>query len=131
MEFSAPIDRSGCKIEQHYASPIAGPAARENGVVGEEARADARPEQTAVAIAGETAGALVLTARSSLKVVAALDPAELLDVPVPDGKPRLVLTIRLSDGAVTADLNAKSVRRAIAMIRSRGQTMLRRWCRAD
>ena len=61
-----------------------------------------------------------VTARGTLKVVAVLDPAELLDVRVPDGKPRLVLTIRLPDGAVTADLNAKSVRRAITMIREQG-----------
>ena len=61
-----------------------------------------------------------VTARGPLKVVAVLNAAELLDVPVPDGKPRIVLTIRLPDGTVTADLNAKSVRRAIAMVREHG-----------
>jgi len=35
----------------------------------------------------------------------------------PDDTLRLVLTIRLPDGTVTADLNAKSLRRAIAAIR--------------
>jgi hypothetical protein len=65
-------------------------------------------------------GAAALTAHSSLKVVAVLDPAELLDVVVPDGKPRLVLTIRLPDHTVTADLNAKSVGRAVATIREQG-----------
>jgi hypothetical protein len=61
-----------------------------------------------------------VTAKSGLKVVAILEPAELLDVVVPDGKPRLVLTVRLPDGTVTADLNAKPVRRAIAAIREQG-----------
>jgi hypothetical protein len=64
--------------------------------------------------------AATVTARGPLKVVAVIDPAELLDVPVPDGKPRIVLTVRLPDGTVTADLNAKSVRRAIAMVREHG-----------
>jgi hypothetical protein len=58
----------------------------------------------------------IVTARGPLKVVAVIDPAELLDVPVPDGTPRVVLTIRLPDGVVTADLAAKSVRRAIAAV---------------
>ena len=61
-----------------------------------------------------------VTARGPLKVVAVLNAAELLDIEVPDGKPRFVLTIRLPDGAVTADLAAKSVRRAIAMVREHG-----------
>lgn len=64
--------------------------------------------------------AFVLTARSSLKVVAVLDPAELLTIAVPD-QPRLPLTIELPDGSrVTADLNAKSARRAIAAVREAG-----------
>ena len=62
----------------------------------------------------------MVTARGPLKVVAVIDPAELLDVPVPDGKPRVELTIRLPQGSVTADLSAKSVRRAIAMVREHG-----------
>jgi hypothetical protein len=61
-----------------------------------------------------------VTARGPLKVVAVIDPAELLDIPVPDGQPRVVLTIRLPLGAVTADLAAKSVRRAIGMVREHG-----------
>jgi hypothetical protein len=62
-----------------------------------------------------------VSARGSLKAVAVLDPAELLDVVVPEGKPRLVLGIRLPNGSsFTADLNAKSVRRAIAAIREHG-----------
>jgi hypothetical protein len=61
-----------------------------------------------------------VTARGPLKVVAVLDPAELLDVPVPEGKPRIALTIRLPHGAVFADLAAKSVRRATAMVREHG-----------
>jgi hypothetical protein len=61
-----------------------------------------------------------VTARGPLKVVAILNAAELLDLTVPDGKPRFVLTVRLPDGAVTADLAAKSVRRAIAAVREHG-----------
>jgi hypothetical protein len=61
-----------------------------------------------------------VTARGPLKVVAVIDPAELLDVPVPDGKPRVAPTIRLSHGTVFADLAAKSVRRAIALVREHG-----------
>jgi hypothetical protein len=61
-----------------------------------------------------------VTTRGPLKVVAVLNAAELLDIEVPDGKPRFMLTIRLPDGAVTADLAAKSVRRAIAMVREHG-----------
>jgi hypothetical protein len=51
-----------------------------------------------------------VTARGPLKVVAVLNAAELLEIVVPDGKPRFVLIIRLP----AADLAAKSVRRAIA-----------------
>ena len=64
--------------------------------------------------------AATVTARGPLKVVAVIDPAELLDVPVPEGKPRVALTIRLPHGTVIADLAAKSVRRAIAMVREHG-----------
>ena len=61
-----------------------------------------------------------VTAPNSLKVVAVLDPRELLDLVVPEGKQRLGLTIRLPDRTVTADFNAKSVRRAINVIREYG-----------
>ena len=61
-----------------------------------------------------------VTARGPLKVVATLNAAELLDIEVPAGKPRFVLTILLPNGAVIADLAAKSVRRAIAMVREHG-----------
>jgi hypothetical protein len=39
---------------------------------------------------------------------------------VPDGKPRVLLTIRLPQGTVTADLAAKCLRRAIGMVREHG-----------
>lgn len=61
-----------------------------------------------------------VTARGPLKVIAVLNAAELLDIEIPDGKPRFVLTILLPNGAVMADLAAKSVRRAIAMVREHG-----------
>lgn len=53
----------------------------------------------------------------SLKVTVILDPASLLAVPVPEGQPRVALTIRLPDRTVSADLNAKSVRKAIGAVR--------------
>jgi hypothetical protein len=56
----------------------------------------------------------------SLKVTVILDPATLLTVPVPDGQPRVALTIRLPDRTVSADLNAKGVRKALATIREHG-----------
>ena len=61
-----------------------------------------------------------VTARGPLKVVAVIDPAELLDVPVPEGQPRILLAIRLPNGTVNADIAAKSVRRAIAAVREHG-----------
>jgi hypothetical protein len=62
-----------------------------------------------------------LTARGALKVSVVLDPASLLGPEVPNGRPRLVLGIRLADArTLTADLSAKSVRRAMVAIRARG-----------
>jgi hypothetical protein len=61
-----------------------------------------------------------VTARGPLKVVAVIDPTELLEIEVPDGKPRFVLTVKLPQSTVTADLAAKSVRRAIAAVREHG-----------
>jgi hypothetical protein len=62
-----------------------------------------------------------LTARGTLKVTLALEPASLLALEVPNGRPRFVLGIRLADTrTLTADLSAKSLRRAIAAIRARG-----------
>jgi hypothetical protein len=56
-----------------------------------------------------------------LKVTLALEPASLLALEVPNGRPRLVLGIRLPDTrTLTADLSAKSVRRALAAIREHG-----------
>jgi hypothetical protein len=64
-----------------------------------------------------------ITAKGMLKVVAVLDPASLLDIIIPTGSPRYALSIRFPDRASTvllADLNAKSVRKAQATIRSEG-----------
>jgi hypothetical protein len=55
----------------------------------------------------------ILNARG-LKCTVVLDPAEVAQIVAPDGKPRVVIAIRLPDRRVTADLNAKSVRRAFA-----------------
>jgi hypothetical protein len=64
-----------------------------------------------------------LTANGMLKVVAVLDPASILDIQLRDGAPRCPLSIRFPDRASTvqlADLNAKSVRKAQATIRTEG-----------
>jgi hypothetical protein len=57
---------------------------------------------------------------SRLKVTVVLNAAELLRVPAPDGKPRLTLRIVLPVRAVTADIAAKSLRKAQAAIRETG-----------
>jgi hypothetical protein len=56
----------------------------------------------------------------SLKVTLLLSPAEIVGIPVQDGKPRCSVRIAGAGRTVTADLNAKSVRRAIANIRQAG-----------
>jgi hypothetical protein len=56
-----------------------------------------------------------------LKVTTVLNAAELLAVPVPVGKPRVTLRIRLlPDRALTAEIAAKSLRRALRAIRETG-----------
>ena len=57
----------------------------------------------------------ILNART-LKVTVVLDPAEVAQLAAPDGQPRVGIEIRLPDRRVSAELNAKSVRRALATI---------------
>jgi ribosomal protein S3 len=61
----------------------------------------------------------VLSARA-LKCTVVLDPAEVAELEAPDGQPRVAIDIRLPDRRVSAELNAKSVRRAIAAISEHG-----------
>ena len=61
-----------------------------------------------------------MLAATSLKVSTTIAPAELLAVPAPEGKPRLTLRVRLPDRTVTADIAAKSLRRAQTAIREAG-----------
>jgi len=61
----------------------------------------------------------VLNARS-LKCTVVLDPAEVAQLVASDGKPRVVVAIRLPDRRLTADLNAKSVRKAVAAVAEHG-----------
>jgi hypothetical protein len=61
----------------------------------------------------------ILNARA-LKCTVVLDPAEVAQLVAPDGKPRVVIDIRLPDRRLSADLNAKSVRRTIATIGEHG-----------
>jgi hypothetical protein len=60
-----------------------------------------------------------LNARA-MKVTIVLDPAEVAQLVAPDGKPRVVIDIRLPDRRVSVDLNAKSVRKAVATIGEHG-----------
>jgi hypothetical protein len=57
---------------------------------------------------------------TKLKVTCVLKADEILAVPVPDGKPRVVLRIKLPDRVLSADIAAKSLRRAQATIREVG-----------
>jgi hypothetical protein len=57
-----------------------------------------------------------LSARS-LKVTVVLNAAEVADLVVREGERRVMLTIRLPDRSVMADIASKSARRAIAAIR--------------
>jgi hypothetical protein len=61
----------------------------------------------------------VLNARA-LKCTIVLDPAEVAQIVASDGKPRTIIAIRLPDRRVSADLNAKSVRKAVAAIGEHG-----------
>ena len=56
----------------------------------------------------------------ALKCTVLLDPAEVAQLAAPDGKPRVVLAIRLPDRRVSVEINAKSVRRALATISEHG-----------
>jgi hypothetical protein len=61
----------------------------------------------------------ILNARA-LKCTILLDPAEVAQIVAPDGKPRTAIDIRLPDRRVSVDLNAKSVRKAVAAIGEHG-----------
>jgi len=61
----------------------------------------------------------VLNSRA-LKCTIVLDPAEVAQLSAPDGKPRVVIDIRLPDRRVSVDLNAKSVRKALATVAEHG-----------
>lgn len=56
----------------------------------------------------------------ALKLTAVVDPAELLEVYVPPGQPRIDVELAVPGRVLTASLNAKSLRRAIAAVKSGG-----------
>ena len=60
------------------------------------------------------------TSAKALKATAVIDPATLADVVVPDGTSRVVLAIRLPAHTVSAEVAAKSLRRAITAIAEYG-----------
>ena len=61
----------------------------------------------------------VLNSRA-LKCTVVLDPTEVAQLVAPDGRPRVVIDIRLPDRRVSVDLNAKSVRKALAALAEHG-----------
>ncbi len=61
-----------------------------------------------------------LTARS-LKVTLVLAANEVMALSAPDGQPRCIVRVNVSGRTLTADLNAKSVRKAIAAIHAAGE----------
>jgi hypothetical protein len=56
----------------------------------------------------------------SIKATLVLAPNEILALSAPDGKPRCIVKITVAGRTIVADLNAKSVRKAIAAIRQNG-----------
>ena len=61
----------------------------------------------------------ILSAKS-IKCTLLLSPAEVAEIPTPDGIPRCAVRIGVGGRIVTAELNAKSVRRAKANIQEAG-----------
>ena len=61
----------------------------------------------------------ILSTRA-FKCTVVLDPAEVAQLAALDGQPRVKIDIRLPDRRVSAELNAKSVRRALATIGEHG-----------
>lgn len=57
---------------------------------------------------------------SRLKVTTMLNADELLGITAPDNKPRITLRVRLPDRTISADIAAKSLRKAQATIRETG-----------
>jgi hypothetical protein len=55
-----------------------------------------------------------------LHVVAVLDPAEVLKLPLPDGEVHVEVRVRLPLCSLPAELAARSVRRVIASVREHG-----------
>jgi hypothetical protein len=63
---------------------------------------------------------MMLLQANKLKVTMVLRAEDLLNVPAPDGKPRVALRIKLPDRVVSTDIAAKSLRRAQTAIRELG-----------
>jgi hypothetical protein len=57
---------------------------------------------------------------NKLKIVTVLVAEELLAIETPNGKPRVVLRVKLPDRVLSADVAAKSVRKVQATIRELG-----------
>ncbi len=66
-----------------------------------------------------THAANTLSAKS-LKATLVLAPNEVIALAAPDGTPRCIVRVNVAGRTVVADLNAKSVRKAVAAIRAAG-----------
>jgi hypothetical protein len=62
---------------------------------------------------------LILNAKS-LKATIVLDPVEVLSVPVKDGLSKIALKVAVGGRTISAEVNAKSLRRCIATVRDLG-----------
>jgi hypothetical protein len=56
----------------------------------------------------------------SLKATLVLDPKEVTALAVPDASPRCIVRVNVAGRTLTADLNAKSLRKAISAIKTSG-----------
>lgn len=56
----------------------------------------------------------------AIKVTIVLDANEVASIPTPAGQPRCLVRISVAGRTVSADLNAKSLRKVIATIRENG-----------
>ena len=67
---------------------------------------------------------VVRTTARSLKTTLVLDAASFAGLKVPDGQPKVAIEVKVGDRKVTASVNAKSVRKAVATIAEHGPAMV-------
>ena len=123
------------KSDDTPSSPLPGYASRKARTSRRAARTTRKPHPSSPALFAMIAGFIYLAKRSdrimsnvvaehltakALKVTMVMDPNQVVNIPTPEGKPRCMIRVSVAGRVVTADLNAKSVRKAIATIREAG-----------